>query len=192
MAGAPSGPNWQARPDQMNQAQRYPLWRVSARGVHRVIVLSHNLVGCYTHFYGGRTLPCGDEECLACDNGNARRWHGWLHTIGVESRAQGILELTSACALPIDEYFRAHRTLRAAMLTARRTPAKPNGRVHIDLTPTEADRTDLPKGVDVRLVLNHLWEISERRATTKANQATQPQTTQPKIADDTHPRSNTA
>jgi hypothetical protein len=179
--------NWQRRPEDDEVGIRYPLWRVSANRTHRVIVLSHDLIGCHTHYFGGRTSPCEIEDCSACLANCARRWHAWLFTKLLDSPAIGILELTAKATGPVDQYFRAHRTLIGAQMTLCRSPKKPNGKVICALQDIGLDQSSLPKVPDVRDILTQMWELSARRQT-KQQAAPPMHPNQPSTNGQTEPR----
>lgn len=155
---------WSRRPTTDDLGVQWPILRVPATGKLQVIVLSHDLIGCYTHYHRGRTEPCTQDACDACAARTERRWHGWLGIRAIRSGACYILEVTAKASSPIDEYYRAHRTLRGAIMTLHRYPARPNGRVHATLTHPDAPPADLPACIDLQAQLLRMWSRSTQPA----------------------------
>lgn len=150
---------WNRRPHVDDLPLRYPLLRVSPAGLRAIITLSGDLLGLYTHYYRGRTIPCRDRECPGCDADHAPRWHGYLWVYSPRTKAIGVLEVTAAAVLPLDKWFRLHRTLRASELTLERVPKKPNGRLFVAVAQSPYNSEDLPTPPPLRRVLLNIFGL---------------------------------
>lgn len=155
-------PIWQRRPDDDEMSLRYELYRVPARGAKGLIILSHDVLGAYTHWWRGRTNPCTGENCSACAEGNRRRWHGWFMTLAPQQRRQLIFEVTAAGAAAVDAYFKEHRTLRGAVITALRVPAKENGKLILSLAKSSLQSQEIPKAAKIEDLLLKIWDMEPK------------------------------
>lgn len=135
----------------------YPLKRCGVKPLGGMIILSHDIIGCYTHYWCRRTIPCRTEECPACEKGYTARWHGWIFVMDGETQHKGIFEFTAGASAPLDRYFRQHRRLRGAALRAYRSPPKPNGRLLLEISESKFDMDVLPKAVAVLPILMRMW-----------------------------------
>ena len=135
------------------------LVRTPARKALQLLVTSDNLLGCWTHFYAGRTVPCTGDTCEACLAGASSRWHGYLSAIEGKSREHILFELTALAAESFAAYRLKHGTLRGCHVTASRVNPRPNARVHLELKPHDLSTIDLPPSANLTAVLCHLWGI---------------------------------
>jgi len=135
------------------------LLRTPPKGSIQLLVTSDNLLGCWTHFYAGRTVPCTGPACEACLAGASSRWHGYLSAIQGKTREHVLFELTALAAESFAAYRMKHQTLRGCHVTASRVNARPNARVHLVLKPHDLSGVDLPPAANLTAVLCHLWGI---------------------------------
>lgn len=139
-----------------------PLWRIirpPTKGIRRVGILSHDITGCYTHYYAGRTVPCRREACPACATRLLPTWHGYLAVIESGSGHRLILELTARAIKPIDDCFRDRRTLAGTIIEVGRTSAKANGQQWTKVIPGTAEFGARAKAPNVIDVLTTMWRI---------------------------------
>ncbi|KKL63923.1 hypothetical protein LCGC14_2170260, partial [marine sediment metagenome] len=54
------------------------LRRTPGPGTLTATVTCERLIGCPTHFYQRRTVPCEGDACQACSEGYPWRWHGYI------------------------------------------------------------------------------------------------------------------
>lgn len=141
------------------------------------IVTSENLVGCYTHFYKRRTIPCERGDCEPCRQGIPFRWHAYLSAYLSGSHLHCLFECTAQAAERFVEYREAHGTLRGCQFTASRMSYAPNARIVITTKPADLGRITLPKPPHIPNVLAILWnlplpEVKADRQGTKPGQKT--------------------
>lgn len=124
------------------------------------IVTCENLVGTYTHFWKGRTLPHDHDNCQACQAGMPYRWHAWLSALTHKTHEHILFECTAQAAEIFTLYHKANGTLRGALFEAHRPSRKPNGRVHIRIKTIDLSAIVLPDAPDLVACLSILWNLS--------------------------------
>jgi len=141
------------------------------------IVTSETMVGCYTHFWKRRTMPCERPDCEACRNGIPFRWHAYLSAYLSGSLLHCLFECTAQAAERFVDYRDAQGTLRGCQFTASRMNYAPNARIIITTKPADLTRIQLPKPPNIEKVLAILWnlpipEVKADRQGTKRGQKT--------------------
>jgi len=136
------------------------LVRTPASANLRAVVTSDNLVGTYTHFWKGRTLPHDHDDSPACKAGMPYRWHAWLSAYTATKHEHILFEMTAQAAELFATYRKAHGTLRGALFDANRPSRKPNGRVNIHIRPTDLSGHVLPDPPDLIKCLSIIWNLS--------------------------------
>ena len=123
------------------------------------IITSNDIIGCYTHWWGGRTVPCEDENCEACKANTPSRWHCYLSILEAGSRDHFIFECTGKAALPLIEWRNSHGTIRGTHLTASRPKRRRNARVEIILRPFDISGIIVPEAPDLARAMAVIWQI---------------------------------
>jgi len=123
------------------------------------VVTTPDMLGTYTHWWKGRTIPCERPQCEACDAGTPRRWHSWLGAITVSTSEPFLFELTAGAAPPLTQYKEAYGTLRGCLFQASRASARPNARVVIRTKPADLSKIKLPDPPDLVKCLAILWNL---------------------------------
>lgn len=123
------------------------------------IVTSENLVGCYTHFWKRRTMPCERDDCEACRHGIPFRWHAYLSAYLSGTLLHCIFECTAQAAERFVEYREAQGTIRGCQFTASRMNYARNARIIITTRPADLTRIQLPKPPNIEKVLAILWNL---------------------------------
>jgi len=137
------------------------LIRTPANGKLVLAITSHEIIGCPTHWYGGRTIPCEEIDCPACLEAVPWRWHGYLSGILPKPRHHVIYEFTAQAAEQITAYANTHPTMRNAILTARRHLNRRNGRVIIEITTGDPEKLHLPDQPNMIQCLSIIWNIPQ-------------------------------
>jgi hypothetical protein len=145
-------------PDQ-NGGFALPLIRVPQGRPLVAVVTSGDLIGCDTHYYGGRTVPCESPVCAACTDGVSFRWHAYLGMFNPSNGHQAILELTAYGARQLLPYREAYRTLRGCCLRAQRNGTRSNGRVLLSCRPADLAHVQLPEPPDILKCLASIWNV---------------------------------
>ena len=123
------------------------------------IVTSEDLVGTFTHFYHGRTLPHQNEGCPACEEGIPFRWHAWVSCLTAVDHVHCIFECTARPAQVFVDYRKANRTLRGCHFKAHRASKVTNGRITIETRPADLNKIGLPNAPDLTKCLSIIWNI---------------------------------
>lgn len=123
------------------------------------IVTCGDLLGCRTHFYGGRTVPCDDESCEPCLNGVPWRWHTYVSIWLRNAKRHMLLENTARASEPLILYRKAHGSLRGCQIAAQRVNSRVNARVNIETKPADLEEIALPDGPDLQKILSIIWNI---------------------------------
>lgn len=122
-------------------------------------VTSHDLIGCPTHYYQGRTTPCEAPDCAACGDGHPWRWHGWVTAIDPQTSHHFLFEFTRQAADPFIAWFAQYTTLRGCLFQAKRLGTRSNSRVQILTKPADLTKLQLPDPPNLVKVLSILWSI---------------------------------
>lgn len=147
-----------------------PIRRAPAYSALVAIATAQDLIGTYTHYYKGRTIPCESPNCDACQNGIPFRWHAYLSAWDCKTALHFIFEVTAAGAEPFIDYRDHHGTLRGCLFSARRWKERPNGRVLIQTKPADLREIRLPQPPDMEKCLSILWSLSEKDVKTTGRQ----------------------
>lgn len=143
------------------RGQSLPLMRCPANKPLTGIILSDDLLGTPTHFFHGRTIPCDDETCPACEEGVPWRWHVYLALWGVSSHRTILFETTAKAAEPLITYRKAYGTLRGCLLTAKRANTAANSRVIIQTSQADLQKMPIPDAPNVIAALSIIWNIEQ-------------------------------
>ncbi len=164
----------------------FPIVRTPANGALCAIVTSPDLLGCYTHYFKGRTVPCEGEGCEACSNGLPYRWHAYQTCVTSKDHLHCLFECTAQAAENFTEYRKAHGTLRGCFFEAKRMHNKPNGRIIIRTKPADLTEFILPDPPDIINCLSILWGFAREDVTAPSinpNKATRQVEKAPELKD---------
>lgn len=137
----------------------FPLVRTPSSHTFLGIITSDDLIGCPTHFYRNRTMPCEGEGCEPCSKGYSWRWHGYFACVDQSNHEHVIFEVTAAASDNFRDYRQEHGTLRGCLFRAARTGLRYNGRVTIACKPADLAGVMLPAAPNVPVILCHIWNI---------------------------------
>lgn len=152
-------PNWDHQPPADATRPGLRLTRTPPGRPFKGIVTCERLIGCATHYYNNRTIPCEAPGCPACDEGMSWRWHAYVSCIDETNHEHVIFELTAASAQRLQEYQERHGTLRGCEFLATRANNRHNGRVLIRTQPANLAKIHLPPEPDIPAVMCHIWNI---------------------------------
>ena len=123
------------------------------------LITCDDLIGCYTHWWGGRTVPCEDGDCDACKANTPSRWHCYMSVLEASTRDHFIFECTGKAALPLIEWREEHGTLKGALMTAFRPKRRRNARVEIVLKAYDTRGIVIPTAPDLMRALSVIWQL---------------------------------
>lgn len=134
--------------------------RVPAAGHMGGILCDHTPAMVYTHWHGGRTVPC-TKECTPCDEGSPRRWHAYAQLYSPSSHRLCVIEMTDACRGVIYRYLENEKTTRGAQISLTRRGSQRNGKLSLSITKAK-ETIDLPPEIDLLQWLCELWGAADR------------------------------
>ncbi len=152
-------PAWTHNVPEDPRGPAFPILRTPSYKPLTAIVTSEDLVGTYTHFYKGRTMPHEQEACEACKAGVPYRWHAYLSAWTQSTGLHFIFESTAQAAETFTEYREAFGTLRGCVFLAQRMNQKANGRVLIRTKPVDLKSMVIPEPPDIIKCLSIIWNL---------------------------------
>jgi len=152
-------PQFSSQPPADPRGQALELKRCPPGSVLAGIITCTDVVGCPTHFWGGRTVPCEEENCEACQAGIGWRWHGYISAFHTIAKEHFLFEMTARCVEPLTEYRLANPTLRGCSFLAQRPSGKVNGRVFLKTKTVDLESVTLPPSPDLTNVLAMIWNL---------------------------------
>jgi hypothetical protein len=138
----------------------FPILRTPAGRPLTAIITSPDLVGCFTHYFKGRTIPCEGPDCEAHQAGVPYRWHAYQSAYILSTSLHFLFECTAQAASHFTDYREAHQTLRGCEFEARRMNNRPNARILIRCRPAQLQGITLPTPPDLVKCLSILWGFS--------------------------------
>ena len=137
----------------------YELRRTPADRPIRAIATCETLHVCWTHYWGGRTVPCEKPQCEACEALSPARSHCYLSAIDPATRDHFIFECTAGAAIPFQEWIATYGTLRGCFFQAIRPKRRRNSRVEITCKPADQTKITLPTSPNIPLAMAVIWQI---------------------------------
>lgn len=152
-------PTFSREPPARGTDHALTLYRVPAGTGRKGIITAADLLGCWTHWWGGRTQPCEDEDCKACSEGMPRRWHAYLSAWTSQPSYHYLLELTRNAIDPLLLYRKDHGTLRGCYYEARRSGPAKNSRLLLTCRPADLAGLQLPPEPNLIHCLAVIWSL---------------------------------
>lgn len=150
------------RPSGPPTARILDLVRTPPRGGLMGIITTEKIQGTYTHFFGGKTIPCLDSLCQACDEKISRRWHGYFGLLTPKPSRHVLCEIPLQACEKIWEYHGVSGSLRGVKIQLARRNEKANGKVVVSLDTTTIGKFQLPEPANVQKNLRIIWGLDTR------------------------------
>lgn len=150
---------WDNSHDTQRRSNKWQLRRTPQGGKLKGLILTDQPLGVWTHYYGGRTVPCESEACPACIDGQNPRKHWYVAQWDPTRDDRWILELTDRGADELILQVSKGARLRGRHLTTYRTNSRANGPVEAVLGEDHSSRYQLPPAPDIRQALLIIWGI---------------------------------
>lgn len=146
------------RPD----PDRRPFYEIRSPTMDREVqsvILSHNVLGVYTHYYNRRTRPClgSKEKCEGCGMAYDRRWKAFLAAWDRSKGRLEMVEVTQEAFLRCPGFHVAQVDLRGMVIRLFRAGTSRNARVTAQLTKANWPPGILPAAFDVKAALERVW-----------------------------------
>lgn len=152
-------PNWSNELPPAPKHYGFELKRTPADGPLRAIVTCNDLSVCWTHFWGGRTVPCETPNCPACEAMSPSRAHCYLSAIDGGTREHFLFECTTVAAVPFNVWRESYGTLRGCLFQAIRPKRRRNAKVEITCKMVELTKIILPEPPDVPRAMAVIWQL---------------------------------
>jgi len=152
-------PSWSHELPPSSKHNGYDLKRTPPDRPLRAIVTSETLHVCWTHFWGGRTVPCERPECEACNALSPARAHCYLAAMDPATRDHFLFECTAKAAVPFQDWIATYKTLRGCFFQAQRPKRRRNSAVEILCKPADLTKITLPLPPDVPLAMCVIWQL---------------------------------
>lgn len=137
----------------------FPIVRTPTTHPLLAIVTCTDLIGCATHFFHGRTVPCEDPDCPACQEQLPWRWHGYLSALNTQTKHHFIYEMTARAAQPFVTYRQIYNTLRGCLFEAHRLYPRHNSRIIVRCKTADLEQIKLPSPPNIENALSIIWNI---------------------------------
>jgi len=135
--------------------------RVPTSGGIQGIVTSEHVLGRYTHWDAYRTVPCTDNDCTLCREGNPKRWQGYISVMNQLNQRQVVLQVTPLAAQALAEAKLQYGKLRGLLALFSRIAKRPNARIHVETRQLPQPILDLPPGVDIPRYMAVIWSSNQ-------------------------------
>ncbi len=152
-------PHFTTVPPEDPRGTALELKRCPAGAPLTAVITCPDVVGCPTHFWGGRTVPHETEDCEPCLGGIGWLWHGYVSAYQVSLKLHFLFEMTARCVEPLTEYRKLNDSLRGCAFMAQRPSGKPNGRVYLKTKTIDLATVSLPGIPNIRQVLAMIWNL---------------------------------
>lgn len=159
-------PHWTRSAPEDPRGPALPIRRAPPYGQLTAVVTSELLMGCDTHYYGGRTMPCERPQCDPCLKGVPFRWHAYVTAFTTNTSEHIIFEMTAQASDAFRLYEQAQGTIRGCLFKAHRLGQTRNGRVIIETKPADLSKIRLPNPPDLPKALAILWNVPAGNVTT--------------------------
>lgn len=151
---------WDNRPDSPRRRNKLQLIRTPRGGKLQGIFLSTEAVGVWTHYYGGRTQPCQQEECEICAHQVTRRHHVYAAIWSPETQKSVLLEMTENAGEELLNRAEQKQSIRGLKFKTHRVNMKPNAPVTLVVMEDASALYQLPPEPDVVEALLIIWHLA--------------------------------
>jgi len=139
--------------------------RLKAKESLTVIILSRALIGLWTHWMGGCSLPCitPKDKCKGCVAKEPNRQKFLLHVYNYGTSQEEVLELPPGAATDFLDFYPLGATIRGQRLKITRGNGK-KARLTIEVLPPYDQGTlaPLPAEKDPIVPLCELWSMDTK------------------------------
>ena len=136
-----------------------PVVTVGAKFKGRGVITCTEFYEPFTHYIGGRTLPCLTPTCSACDNDRPRRYEGFVSVVWMVSRKHEIVRLTKPAMLGLKLGLEGRDFLRGQVLLLERKGTRNCGRLVASVEREALEISRLPPAPDLPAHLARIWRV---------------------------------
>lgn len=121
------------------------------------IVLDTHPLKVFTHWWGGRTVPCLWNDCKPCGQHRKPEWHGYFTVYSPRTCTVAVVEATTACRDTMARWEQMHGRWRGAQLTLIRVGKERNSRLKMMVSSGNIPVETLPQPIDLMDYMIRLW-----------------------------------
>lgn len=154
-------PDWTNQVPKDPRGYALPIQRTPANRPLQAIITSPDLIGCYTHFWHGSTVPCTLPDCEPHRDGIPFRWHAYMSAVDLFNHLHFIFEVTAIGATHFTTYREQHGTIRGCQFISKRWKSRPNGRLLIQTKPADLAEINIPAAPDLKKCMAIIWSLPE-------------------------------
>lgn len=136
-----------------------PVVTIKPKFKGRMVITCTEPFECCTHFIGGRTLPCLEPECGACDAERPKRYEAFVSGVWVRDKKHEIIRLTTNAMYQLKDRMRGVVDYRGTLLEVERRGERKNGRVVVTVADGFVESARLPERPDLEQHLLKIWRI---------------------------------
>lgn len=114
---------------------------------------------CFTHFVGGRTLPCMEPVCAACSADRPKRYEGFVSVVWVTNRKHEIVRFSWNAMMQLKSQISNQDSLRGLLVQLERKTGRQNGRVQCLVEPISIEVAKLPQTPKLEEHLARIWRV---------------------------------
>jgi hypothetical protein len=152
-------PNWSHTVPNAAIKHGYDLRRTPPDRPLRAVITCNELLGCYTHWWSGRTVPCESPHCPACEENTPARWHAYVSCFDPKTHEVFLFECTACAARALEHYYNSFGSLRGCLFTATRPKRRRNAKIEILTQPADLSNLTLPQPPNLEKALAIIWQI---------------------------------
>lgn len=132
---------------------------LGAKAKGRGVITCTEPYECYTHYIGGRTLPCMERDCGACAAGRPARYEGFVSLVWMAGRKHEILRMTKNAMFMLKSGMIDSNDYRGTIINVERKTGRANGRVVVFVEPVCIEIAKLPSAPKLEKYLSRIWRV---------------------------------
>jgi len=148
-----------SRPDPDDVGWPWRITRTPPDGKYKLILVSSQFVGVYTHYRGGRTVGHKRNGCEACKEGNRKRWTGYILAVEHPTPRQILFEFPAGACESFAMLEEQIGTLRGAQIACSREKGKPRGSIIVEYRGRSERAALLPVDEPIIPILFRIWGV---------------------------------
>lgn len=136
------------------------------------VAVSDEHEGVVTHWIGGKSVRCSEEECICQTSPIEGRWRGYIAGVRHGASKLYLFEFTTSCAPDFKDFLRIHHTLRGTTVSLKRTSSKRNAKMRCAFSDAQVREADLPDPPDLVDLLARIYQTRIPEKTTDSQAPT--------------------
>jgi len=142
-----------------------PVVTVGAKFRGRGVITCAEFYEPYTHYVGGRTLPCLTPICQACLMERPSRYEGFVSVVWIANRKHEIVRITKPAMIQLKLALSGSGSPRGRILQLERKGDKKTGRLACGVEPEQIEVSRLPQAPNLEAHLARIWRVDGMEVT---------------------------